>query len=140
MSAYLYQSLPKWILSSIRDRVCSQCETKYKKSDIVAVGIRQTKKQYSLYLEHECSSCKHRALTTVGQNSMQSLEDLCFGILENMRQKRIAAKSCSLKTPKEGKMTDHEVRKFLKFVRKAPTHDDVLREIGIPPKKEDDKS
>lgn len=131
--------LPDWIQNTIKKRSCSQCNKRYTTDDIIAVGIRSIDKdssECSMYVEHECSSCGYRALTTFGKQKESSLEGMCCSILENIRSKKKAEKSRMLRKRKEGVMTECEVTNFLNFMKNNDTHEDFLREIGISPPKE----
>ncbi len=137
-----YHWLPDWVHSGIKKRSCSQCKTRYSTQDIVATGIRQVGKPYecAMYVEHVCSSCGYRALTTFGKEKEDNLERMCFVILENMKKRKLTEKSRLFRSRKKGNMTDGEVNKFLKFNKNA-SHDDFLKEIGVSlPKKNDDTS
>ena len=138
----LYYWLPDWVHNGLKNRSCSKCKTKYTTPDIVAVGIRQVDdpNECAMYVEHRCSSCKYRALTTFGKEKEDSLEGMCCVILESIKKKKLAEKSRLLRDQKEGDMTDREVNKFLKFNKNA-SHEDFLKEIGVSlPKKNDDTS
>ena len=137
--------LPKWMQNTINKRSCSQCEKPYTKTDIIACGVRIVEKsstECSMYIEHECSSCGYRALTTFGKQKETSLEGMCCAILENIRRKKQVEKSRMLRKRKEGVMTKREVDKFLSFMKGATTHEEFLKEIGvsIPKEKDDDTS
>lgn len=127
-----YYWLPDWVQNGLNKRHCSQCKTQYSKQDIVAVGIRQVNKPYecAIYIEHICSSCEYRALTTFGKEKEDSLEKMCCGILESIKKKKLVEKSRLLRKRKEGNITDREVKEFLKFIKNA-SHEDFLKEIGI---------
>ena len=133
-----YHWLPDWVQNGLKKRSCSQCKTKYRKQDIVAVGVRQIDNSHecAMYVEHVCSSCEYRALTTFGKEKEDSLEGMCCGILESIKKKKLVEKSRLLRKRKEGIMTDSEVDKFLKFIKGA-SHADFCEEIGLPLPKED---
>lgn len=137
-----YHWLPEWVQSGLKKRSCSKCEIKYSTQDIIAVGIRQVGEPHecAMYIEHVCSSCGYRALTTFGKEKENSLEGMCCVVLESIKKKKLTEKSRLLRKQKEGNMTDREVNKFLKFNKKA-SHEDFLKEIGVSlPKKNDDTS
>lgn len=134
--------LPDWVRNGLKKRSCSQCKTSYSTQDIIAVGIRQVSEPHecAMYVEHICSSCGYRALTTFGKEKEDSLEGMCCVILENIKKKKLTEKSRLLRKRKEGNMTDREVKKFLNFNKDA-SHEDFLKEIGVSlPKKNDDTS
>lgn len=124
--------LPDWIQGEIKKRSCSQCKTHYSKQDIVAVGIRQINNhnECAMYIEHICSSCDYRAITTFGKEKENTLEKMCCNILESIRRKKLTEKSLLLRKQKNGVITDREVKKFLNFNKNA-SHDEFLKEIGI---------
>ncbi len=139
-----YEWLPKWAYSSLQERSCSQCNKNYTKNDIVAIGLRTTEdNSYAMYVEHQCSKCKFRALTILGKQKEDTLEKLCYIILESIKTKKITHKSkLTHKHKKNNPMTDKEVRKFIKFMNSNQTHADFCKEIGIItfPKEEKDDS
>lgn len=136
-----YYWLPDWVPNGLKKRSCTQCKTQYSTQDIVAVGIRQINDPHecAMYVEHICSSCGYRALTTFGREKENSLERMCYGLLESIKKKKLIAKSRLLRKRKEGNMTDGEVKKFLKFNQDA-SHEDFLKEIGGSIPKNDDTS
>lgn len=127
-----YYWLPDWVQNGFSTRSCSQCQTKYSKQDIVAVGIRQLSdpNECAMYVEHVCPSCGYRALTTFGKEKEDSLEGMCCGILESIKKKKLVEKTRLLRKRKEGTITDREVNKFLNFIKDA-SHADFCKEIGV---------
>ncbi|KKK43385.1 hypothetical protein LCGC14_3168580 [marine sediment metagenome] len=137
--------LPEWMQNTINTRTCSQCKNPYTKEDIIAIGVRSTDNgslECSMYIEHECSSCGYRALTTFAQQKETSLEGMCCAILENIRRKKKTEKSRMLRKRKEGIMTEREVSQFLNSMQKFKTHEEFLKEIGmsLPKEKDNDTS
>lgn len=137
-----YYWLPDWVQNGLKNRSCSQCKMKYSKQDIVAIGIRQVNDPHecALYVEHACSSCGYRALTTLGKEKENSLEGMCCSILESIKKKKLVEKSRLLRRHKEGAMTDHEVSSFLKLLKNASLHEDFCKEIGVSLPENDDTS
>lgn len=137
----MYHCLPDWAQRSVRNRKCTRCSKLYKKSDVVAVGIRsldtdRSKMEPTLYVEHLCSNCDYRAITTVIKENTGTLEGLCFSILENIKHKRLLENSKKFgKRKKEnpGPITDAEVKKFLKSMNDSSTHADFLKIIKASP-------
>ena len=125
--------LPEWVYATLDRRCCSQCETKYTKSDIIAVGVRKVEDPaYAMYIEHQCSSCGFRALTTFGKQKEDTLERLCYVILESIKKRKLVQKSQTLKRVRNDKpMTEIEVSKFKNFLQTSESHEDFLREIGV---------
>jgi len=134
--------LPEWALNGLKKRSCSQCKTKYTPKDIIAIGIRQIKKnnECAMYIEHICSKCEYQAVTVLGKEKEDSLEGMCCVILESIKRKKLAEKSRLFRKQKEDTMTDKEVNSFIKFIKDAKTHEDFCKEIGTNPLKEDDQN
>ncbi|MHA2279325.1 MAG: hypothetical protein ACXAC5_00330 [Promethearchaeota archaeon] len=140
MSQAFHQWLPEWVHASLNNRSCSQCETAYSKNDIIAVGVRQLEDPaYAMYIEHQCSSCGFRALTTLGKQKEDTLERLCYTILESIKKRKLSEKAKMLQKNIENKpMTEKEVKNFINFMQTSESHDDFLREIGVTfPRKSD---
>lgn len=132
--------LPHWIISSTKGRKCSKCNTKFSRNDIIAVGVRQNGKSVATYIEHECNSCKYRGMIVLGKDKEDTLEKMCYVLLESIKQRKMAEKSAKLREKKEGKMTDCEINKMINFIKGAKTHEDLLRQMGVSPKtKQDDQ-
>ena len=137
--------LPEWAYTSLDGRICSQCESKYSKKDIIAVGVRKTEDpNYAMYIEHQCSSCGFRALTTLGKHKEDSLEKLCYTILESIKKRKLSEKSkLTNKHSTNEPISDGEVTNFLNFINSEKnSHEDFLREIGVvfPENKDNDSS
>lgn len=128
--------MPEWAQTALKNRVCSNCSTGYSKNDIIAIGFREMEDGSNvLYIEHQCSSCSFRAITTLGKQG-QSLESLCYNVLESIKHKKLQTQSKNMEHPgyPEGidqPWTDKEVKSFLSFVKKSASHEDFLREIGV---------
>ena len=125
--------LPKWVILATKGRECSKCSLKFSKSDIIAVGIRQNGSSVALYVEHECRDCKYRAMTILGKQKEDTLEKMCYALLEGIKQQKVTEKSAELRKKKEGKMTDREVKRMINFIKTTKTHEDLLREMGLSP-------
>lgn len=134
-----YYWLPDWVQTGLKNRACSQCETKYSKQDVTAVGVRQAGDAHecAMYVEHVCPSCEYRAITTFEREKEDSLEGMCCGILESIKKRKLAEKSRSFRQQKKGVITDKEVTSFIKFIKDA-SHDDFMKEIGVNLPKEED--
>lgn len=132
---------PDWVLTAIYNRLCSECNSKFTKSDIVAVGMREVNSGVAMYVEHLCKSCGYRAITTLGRQKEESLEEMCYTLLEGIKRKKIAHRVKELRKKQEGKMTDKEVKSMINFIQKAETHEEFLDKMGEtqPPKKQNDK-
>lgn len=137
--------LPEWACTSLDNRICSQCKSKYSKENIIAVGVRKIEDpNYVMYIEHQCSKCGFRALTILGKHKEDSLEKLCYTILESIKKRKLSEKSKLVNKHKTNEpISDGEVTKFLNFINsKKNSHDDFLREIGVvfPKNNDNDQS
>ena len=124
--------LPEWVLSVTKNRECNKCHSQLSRDHIIAVGIRQNGATVALYIEHECE-CKYRAMTILGKQKEDTLEKMCYALLEGIKQRKITEKSAELRKKKEGKMTDREVKKMINAIKKVESHEDFLRQMGIAP-------
>lgn len=132
--------LPEWMVSVTKNKKCNKCDAQLFKNDVIAVGIRQNELSVALYIEHKCHECQYRAITVLNNQKENTLEKMCYALLESIKQRKIAEKSAELRKKKEGKMTDGEVKNMINFIKQAATHEDFLRQIGVPPpKKQNDQ-
>lgn len=146
----LHTCIPRWITSIVETKKCYKCNSKVNKKDICAVGIRMFgKSQSTVYVEHTCSKCKARTVTSFAKEKQASVEDLCYMLIEQIHNKRRIRKSQELKEQFRGdQIEDEEVATFIDFMNKAESFDDVMKFIGSsklppepPPKtKEEDES
>jgi len=137
-----FRWLPEWVYTSLNARTCSQCNSKYSKNDIIAVGVRKIENpNYAMYIEHKCFKCRFRALTTISKRKEDSLEQLCYVILESIKKRKLSEKSKLINKHKiDEPISDSEVIEFLDFINENTLHDDFLREIGVVFPKNKDKT
>lgn len=131
MNVPFFYNVPSWMIRYISGERCSECGTPVSKKNIIAIGIRQHQNQATPYIEHECSKCKFRAITSFGGHKKGTLQELCYMLLEELQNKnkiRVAIETEGIR--KKTKMTDKEVSDFLKRLDKATTYDELLKEIG----------
>ena len=142
MNKSFHDWMPDWVNSAIKQKKCSQCSENFTKNGIVAIGIRELDNaSYSLYAEHKCMNCDFRAISTLGKQKEESLEGLCYMIIESIKKYKLARKSKMFQNKDGSKpMSEKEVKGFINFMQKAASHDDFLREIGVvlPPDKNHD--
>lgn len=127
----IFNYIPQWIVSALRNKRCKKCETFISKKDIIAVGIRDHDGQQSLYIEHLCSNkgCAWRGIVNF-QNKEASIEELCYMLLESAKNQKASERSRQIESKKNGgSITDKEVTEFLKFLNKNETHDEFLKAI-----------
>ena len=130
----LYNSLPDWVLNSVKKNNCHQCQEILTHTDLISVGIRRFKNKHSLFVEFCCQHCGYREITAI-ETKYNTVEDLCYILLEEVQRKRKLHKSHQhhQKTGKnQSKISQKEMQDFINFVRKVPTHDEFMKEIGAP--------
>lgn len=125
----LYQDLPDWVFDGIKDNSCCQCDNPFNKDTIVAIGIRQVKKSIAFFVEHQCSKCGFRAITSFGREKENSLENMCHTLLRHINSQKVVQNALGFKKHLSEPMTDQEVVQFIKFVQNNETHDEFLKEI-----------
>jgi len=125
--------LPYWALLPIKNRKCSKCSAKFTRKDLIAIGIRKNGTSVALYIEHECHECNYRAMTILGKQKEDTLEKMCYALLEGIKQRKIAEKSFEWRKEQIGKMTDSEIDNMISFIQGVETHEEFLKQIGIPP-------
>ena len=130
----LYSWLPNWAKTALKSKKCKNCGCIYQQKDLLAIGIREVEKySYSLFAEHECSKCQNRT-NTIFRKRDDTLEDVCYGILDHIRAYKIAQKTKEKKsTHNSGTISDSEVKAMINFMQKSKNHDDFMRFIGGHP-------
>ena len=127
----LHQSLPERILNSVKKTNCHQCHEVLVHSDIISVGIRRFKNKHALFVEFCCQNCGYREITAI-DTKYNTVEDLCYMLLEEVQRKRKLNKTKQQKTGKnQSKISQKEMQDFIQFVRKVPTHEEFMKEIGV---------
>jgi DNA-directed RNA polymerase subunit RPC12/RpoP len=132
MGAPFHQNVPSWIIKYLNYTQCNKCSQKIKKQDIVAIGIRGVDNETTLYIEHKCPNCSHRAMKSFGSHIKGTLEELCYLLLEEGQNKRRIQQAYVNETKKINRtqMTENEIKTFLDNLNKCETYMDLLKEIG----------
>ena len=144
----LHNHIPSWMFRIIENTNCDKCQTVIKKSDIVAIGIREiTKKVTTPFVEFECSKCKKRSIKTMGRIAQGTVNSMCLVLLEGLQNKHKAKTAIDNEQKKKynTKISDKEVKSFCKAMDKCDNFEDVMKLVGaynfyisLPNKKEDD--
>lgn len=129
----LSEWIPRWILEIIEKSSCLKCSNKIHKSDIIAIGVRNTKGDNLFYTEYVCPVCENRAIHTFQlKNKPTTLEELCFQLLKSIQEKKITNSLMSLNEGSEVKnkesINDEEVKKFKEF-QKTANFEEFLKAI-----------
>ena len=134
----LYKSTPSWILKIIEKKKCAECGAIVKKTDICAIGIRKvTEEKNTLYVEHLCSKCAKRTITSLAKEKVDGVEGLCYLLIEEMHNlRKIENSSKRRKTNKKGSISDQEFKDMVKFLNNNDTHLEFMKYIGINVKNE----
>ena len=124
---------------NLAEKECPRCFYSHQNSSVCAVGMRQLNKtKFALYVEFKCNKCDNKLIINMYRKD-DSLEDLCFSLLESIQRNRISSKSKKRSKNKDKKentpITDKEVNSFLKFMNKSKNHDDFLKGMKINYKK-----
>lgn len=140
----LYSLVPNWITRIVETKKCSKCQTKVRKSSICAVGVRTIDLDKStVYVEHACSKCGERTITSFSREKSASVEELCYMLIEQIHNARRLKKSVGLQNRvRVDPIQDQEVASLLDMMDRAESYEDFLKYIGAPelPKEEDDES
>lgn len=123
--------MPNWVLSSVDNKNCTECFYNFKKDNIISIGIRKHKGNRNMFIEHKCSNCGKKSIILVGGNDENSIENMCYVLLDSIKTKKITEKSSGLTKKLKGSLTKQEANKMIDFIRKSKTHNDLLREMGI---------
>ena len=141
----LWQYLPRWIISIFETKVCSHCDELADKKDIVAVGVRIVEgstDKYTLYVEHACSHCRKRVITSFSKEKQCSVEDLCYMLIEQMQHKKELDKSRTLSDHgKNETISDEEVKELSDFMGTNDSHEEFMKFIHafkLPKDKKDE--
>jgi len=128
----IFNYIPQWIVSILRNKRCKKCETFISKKDVIAIGVRDHEGKQTIYIEHLCSNknCNWRGIINF-QNKEASIEELCYILLEGVKNQKASERSKQLESKKKSGelITDKEVTEFLKFLNKSETHDEFLKAI-----------
>ena len=139
----LYTHVPRWMTTVVESKICEKCRIPFLKTGICAIGIRNFGKDdnTTFYVEHQCSRCSTRVITSFGAQKTGSTEELCYLLIEQMQAQRKVWKSQQLeKGGEQGIIKDKEVKELLDFINHSISHDDFLKFIGSKDISKDDKS
>lgn len=126
----IFNYVPHWISSGLRDRTCMKCHTEITRKDIIAVGVRQANDKHVIYVEHACPKCKWREMTNFDRKKT-SIEELCYILLEGIRSRKNSEKSRQIEAAKShgSQMSDKEVKSFLDFMNSNNSHEEFMKHI-----------
>jgi len=132
MNKSISNCVPRWMSKVIENKVCERCQQSAAKEDICAVGIRAfgRKKDTTFYVEHQCSKCQVRIITSFGAQKTGSAEELCYILLEQLQTQRRLQKAREFEPESIGKIRDEEVESFLSFMNENESHEDFMKFIG----------
>lgn len=127
-----YKYIPIWMSNTLNGKLCSKCKNELTKIHITGIGIKQIKESFTTFVEFQCPNCKHEARFSFENILNNSIEKLCFMLLEQVQKQKKLKKSISFKSPNKNKgpMTDQEVNKFLKELKSVKIYDDFLKIIS----------
>lgn len=125
----IYQCVPQWIVAELRNRFCKGCGQGVDKKDVIAIGVRETSKKNSIFVEHACSNCKKREITSFYKST---LEDLCYTILDSIQQRRDMNKAKEIESKESSQtsqISDEEVKNFIDFINQSESHEEFMKHI-----------
>ena len=123
--------MPHWMFSGLKNRFCAKCGEHAQKQDIIGVGIRESGDRSILYIEHKCSKCDYREITTMPKRK-GTIEELCYVMLEGINQKKVSERSKLFHDKQKisrSKISKSEVDDLLKFMNASRTHEEFLKYI-----------
>lgn len=144
MDSPIYTYIPRWMSTIVESKICEKCQKQSNKKDICAIGVRSFGKKNDIvfYVEHQCTKCKARIITSFGAQKVGCIEEMCYILLEQLHAQRKIQKSLEYETQqKQGQMTDEEVELLLDFMSKSKSHEDFMKFIGskeCKPKNDED--
>lgn len=134
-----HENIPLWISNYIEGKECRECKNVITKKDIIAIGIRKiTDKNMTPFIEHNCSKCHSRAITSFGGHQQGNMEEICHLLLSQIKinkskpaiigniQARIKERSNKNTTP----ISEEEASKFVKYLQKSKNHENFMKQIG----------
>ncbi len=134
----LFYWVPNWISNVLKEKGCDKCSNNIRKQDIIAIGIREVGNKTALYVEHICSKCGFREITSLAGSKKGTLEEMCYILLEEIQYKRSTDKARELeKSQYHSKITKKEMEDFAKFMNSPYNHEDFMKFIGAHEIKED---
>lgn len=130
----LYKNTPNWILKIIEQKKCASCGADVKKTGICAIGIRtvkENKNKNALYVEHMCSNCSSRTISSF-QEKVDTVEQLCYLLIEEIHNRKKLEKAKRTKKPnKTGVISEEEYEEVMKFLKNNDDHSEFLKYIGM---------
>jgi len=129
----LYACVPTWITRLVETKKCYKCKTKVTRKNICAIGIRTCgSNQNTVYVEHLCSNCDKRTVTSFSKEKLGSVEELCYMLVEQIHSNNKLTKARKLEQNHEGSIEDEEVESLVSFMDNAESFEDLLKYIGSP--------
>jgi len=132
----LWKYVPKWMLDILESKLCSNCNQVIKKSNIIAVGIREvegSENKTTLYSEHYCDNCNKRFVTSFAREYQESVENICYMLIENIQKQRSLEKSQGLvNNTRSDEISDKEVMELKEFMSQTSSHQEFMRFIDGP--------
>lgn len=133
----LSEAIPDWVVHHTRTRVCTECGKQYTRNDIRSFGLRESDGQRcDLYVEHRCPGCGHLSVTVFKNDDEASVEELCYSLLDHLRDQQIKKNSAHSDNHDRRKskkaISDKDVHDFMQFVNKSKSHDEFMKKIGVP--------
>lgn len=128
-----YKCVPKWIIRIIESRKCYHCDKLAQRIEIEAFGIRKVMNGNlsTFYVEHCCSNCNKRTITSFGRERQAAPVDLAYEIIEYEQNQRRLRKVKALENVKRtGDIEPEEIQQLLEFMNRTDTHEDFMRFIG----------
>ena len=140
MDIPIHEYIPHWMSTIVESKTCNKCQCPSTRKDICAIGIRSfdQSNRTIFYVEHQCSECQTRIITSFGAQKTGSIEELCYLLLEQMQSRRSLEKSLDTKRSQDlDGIKDNEVESLLRFMNKNQSHEEFMRFIGIKQNDED---
>lgn len=134
MQIPFYKNLPGWMTETLDGKSCSRCKKPLEKQNVIGVGIKYIENspegKCTTFLEFKCLGCGFEARFSFENIIQNSIERLCYMLLDQIQKRKKMEKSVSLKPKSGGPITDDEVQNFLKELEKTQTHEDFLKLIS----------
>jgi hypothetical protein len=128
----LYTCIPRWIIRVVETKKCYKCSAKVSKKHICAIGIRPlVDDKNTVYVEHACPNCSTRTITSFAREKAETVEDLCYMLLEQIHARRRMQKSKEIGSRySSDQIQDKEVDSLVDFMNKSETYEEFLKYIG----------
>lgn len=133
----LYSCIPRWITSIVETKKCYKCKTPVSRKNICAIGIRSIgaaeDNHNTVYVEHACSKCEARTVTSFSKEQMGTVEHLCYMLIGQVHNNRRVQKARQLEDQFQGgQIGEEEADSLVKFMEDSESFDDLLKYIGAP--------